>query len=109
MVDLNNVFDAWVTGTLIAVLIAAGIFDYYKYVVNKRPKREQQIIDKCGCVCFCPNCKDPLNDQAECTDTDLVRYKCTKCGHKSTWSFDIAPVPICLDEFMKNKELKKEN
>ena len=107
--DASFIFDDVFVGTLIAVMVAVGLFDLYKYRQSKRPKREQNILDKCGCVCFCPKCKDPLNDQAECTDTDLVRYKCTKCGHKSTWSFDIAPDPICLDEYIEGEEDGKAN
>ena len=58
--------------------------------------RKKNIIKTCGCICICPGCGDYLNDQAECTDTDLVRYKCNICGMNSEWNFDIAPVPILL-------------
>lgn len=59
--------------------------------------REEKILDSCGCICRCPECDEPLNDQAEYTDTDLVRYTC-KCGCKSEWDFDIAPVPILVKQ-----------
>jgi hypothetical protein len=62
---------------------------------NWAKKRYDDILSKCGCVCYCPSCKDILNDQADCTDTDLVRYTCT-CGTKSEWNFDICPFPVII-------------
>ena len=62
---------------------------------NER-KRRRKLLELCGCVCFCPNCKDILQDQAECEDADLVRYRCNTCGHRSVWDFDIAPFPVLL-------------
>ena len=62
----------------------------------KKKTREDEVIEQCGCVCYCPSCKDILNDQADCTYTDFVRYKCNMCGTKSKWSFDIFPVPYCF-------------
>jgi len=59
--------------------------------------REEKILEQCGCVCKCPGCGDPLNDQADCTDTDLVRYTCNKCGDTCAFNFDIAPVPILVE------------
>ncbi len=56
--------------------------------------RKDKVLEACGCVCYCPNCGDILNDQAECQDWDLVRYKCG-CGHVSEWLFD-APCPILV-------------
>jgi hypothetical protein len=61
-----------------------------------RKRRVERITKECGCVCFCPSCKDPLNDQADCTDTDYVRYHCHNCGAKSKWTFDAAPIPLLL-------------
>ena len=58
--------------------------------------REEDILKKCGCICYCPECKDILQDQAECKDEEFVEYKCG-CGAKSQWSFDIAPMPILMD------------
>ena len=62
----------------------------------KGRKRKERLLRLCGCVCFCPNCRDILQDQADCEDTDLVRYRCTTCGHRSVWNFDIAPCPILI-------------
>lgn len=58
-----------------------------------RSSREENILVQCGCVCYCPNCKDPLNDQAD-WDDELNEYKCNKCGCKSVWDFDSAPAPL---------------
>lgn len=73
-----------------------------KALVNKKVKeinhrrREKEVIKKCMCICICPSCGDILNDQAECIDTDLVRYTC-RCGHKSGFNFDICPIPILVE------------
>lgn len=39
-----------------------------------KKSRKNKVISKCGCVCYCPECHDILNDQAECTDLDEVTY-----------------------------------
>ena len=62
----------------------------------KYKRREKQMLAKCGCVCYCPTCKDILQDQADCKDEELVEYHCNKCGSDSTWTFDAAPCPILL-------------
>lgn len=72
------------------------MFKFLKKLFTKT--RFEKVIASCGCVCYCPKCKDILNDQADCTDTDLVRYTCNTCGHKSNWNFDIAPLPILMDK-----------
>ena len=61
-------------------------------------QRERQIIAACGCIAYCPGCRDPLNDQAAWTEDGDGRgvYGCTKCGRKSEWHFGIAPGPILL-------------
>jgi len=61
-------------------------------IEHERKTRKAEILRKCGCICYCPSCKEPLNDQAECEDTDLVRYTC-QCGHKSEWNFDLWACP----------------
>lgn len=60
-------------------------------------RRERQIMSDCGCICFCPKCRDPLNDQAYWLDSadGAGTYKCRKCGYVSRWLFD-TPAPICL-------------
>ena len=69
-----------------------NIFKFF----NRKETREEEVIRRCGCVCYCPSCKDILNDQADCTDTDLVRYKCNTCGAKSVWTFDAIPGALFL-------------
>lgn len=62
----------------------------------RRWLRERRVMSKCGCVCYCPHCRDILNDSARILDTDpLVVYVCGSCGRQSTWSFD-EPVPIWI-------------
>jgi len=62
----------------------------------KAKRRERKVLGECGCACYCPSCKDILNDQADCTDTDLVRYKCNSCGAESKWDFDTFPCPVVV-------------
>lgn len=64
----------------------------------KHKRREKKVINTCGCVCYCPHCKDILNDQADCTDTDLVRYTCNTCGKKSEWDFDVCMIPMVVSK-----------
>ena len=62
-------------------------------------RREKKTLNECGCVCYCPNCLDILNDQAEMIDDTLnmkVYYKCNECDEESIWTFDAAPAPILL-------------
>lgn len=47
---------------------------------------------------YCPNCNNELVKNGNfIKDTDLVYYKCKKCGMNSKWLFD-APVPILIKE-----------
>jgi len=64
-------------------------------------QRKKKVLNDCGCVCYCPACRDILNDQAECRhelhmQRKLVRYVCS-CGHISHWDFD-HPVPLLVKE-----------
>lgn len=67
-----------------------------KLEARRKRQRVESILKECGCICYCPECMEPLNDQADCVDGALVYYKCNKCGYQSEWNFDMAPVPICL-------------
>jgi hypothetical protein len=61
-----------------------------------REDREHSIVKRCGCICWCPECDDPLNDQAKCLDGErFVEYWCGKCGHHSVWDFG-APTPLLI-------------
>ena len=45
---------------------------------------------------YCPNCNNELIRNGNLIkDTDLVYYKCSKCGVNSKWLFD-APTPILM-------------
>lgn len=69
-------------------------------------RREKSVLKDCGCVCYCPECNDILNDQAECRDNieeQKVYYTCG-CGAKSVWTFDAAPAPILLSKHDKVKK-----
>lgn len=60
---------------------------------QKFRKKEEQLT-----FCFCPNCRHELvgDPSSFIEDTDLVRYKCSACGNKSEWNFDIAPVALVV-------------
>lgn len=62
-------------------------------------RREQRIVLNCGRICWCPGCRDPLNDQAGMLKAgvwnNLVVYQCSKCRTVSRWDFN-TPAPICI-------------
>ena len=63
--------------------------------------REEKILEECGCVCYCPNCDEPLNDCSDCKDISegegLYEYVCNECNVSSKFHFGIAPVPILIE------------
>ena len=70
-------------------------------------RREKEVLKDCGCICYCPECRDILNDQAECVDSyedEKVYYKCS-CGADSTWTFDAAPIPLLLSKHNKKRRI----
>lgn len=64
--------------------------------LKKKKNRKDTVLEQCGCVCYCPQCKDILNDQANCIDEDFVYYRCNTCNTNSIWTFDVAPCPVLL-------------
>lgn len=72
----------------------------FKFLKSKKEKREEYILKNCGCICYCSNCNEPLNDTAKCVEKEIAiyEYHCNSCGHKSMFHFGIAPVPILLDK-----------
>ena len=71
-------------------------------------RRERRILRECGCIAYCPRCRDPLNDQARWLENrsgDLGHgtYQCAKCGLNSEWHFGIAPGPVLLSP-LREKE-----
>ncbi len=62
-------------------------------------KRVSHIIKNCGCVVYCPKCRDPLNDQAYWLASNgegLGTFKCRVCGNVSEFHFGIAPVAVLI-------------
>lgn len=46
---------------------------------------------------YCPKCNTELCSTGELLgDTDLVRYRCIVCGHRSGWNFDM-PAPVLIE------------
>ena len=86
-----------------------AVYDWIRRVQRKR--REKRILDKCGCIIYCPFCKDPLNDQASCTMWEIerdgvlcVEYTCHSCGTRSQWLFGMAPFPVCQNELQRVRD-----
>ena len=45
---------------------------------------------------FCPTCRlEQIAHDCFVEDTDLVRYRCVRCGTATEWLFD-APVPLLI-------------
>ena len=65
---------------------------------KKEETREDKILKSCGCVCYCIDCNEPLNDDSHCETLEdgLYEYTCVKCNIKSKFHFGIAPVPIYI-------------
>jgi len=44
----------------------------------KRWWRERQVLAACGSVCYCPKCREILNDIAACEEIEdgVYRYTC---------------------------------
>ncbi len=69
------------------------------FLARRRARRRiRRILDTCGCVAYCPGCRDPLNDQATWREDDDGRgvYGCSRCGRDSEWHFGIAPGPVLM-------------
>lgn len=87
-------------------LIIGTMFGFVLMVIDSfKPTREEKILDECGCVCYCPKCKDALNDQASCSvlGDGSYEYICS-CSHRSVFNFDIAPVPILVEGDIKESK-----
>ena len=69
------------------------MFNLFK--IFKKKSREELILEKCGCVCYCYNCREPLNDTSHCerVEGDTFRYTCATCLFQSEFDFSY-PVPI---------------
>ncbi len=73
------------------------MFNFFK---SKKEKREEFILKNCGCICYCSNCNEPLNDTSACVEKSdaIYEYICKNCGTKSMFHFGIAPIPILLEK-----------
>lgn len=81
------------------ILKESKIKKFFKRLFKVEKSRENTVLDACGCICICPKCNNILNDQATWKYLDnegLGEYNC-KCGYISRWDFDMAPVPILME------------
>lgn len=54
--------------------------------------------------CRCGNdLNNGLSTSANKKDGSVI-YSCNKCGNVSSWRFDIAPVPVCMEDISKTME-----
>ena len=58
-------------------------------------RRIQQHLDVCGCITFCPKCKQPHFDGAEWIGHSLYVYVCEACNHKAVFDYSY-PVPVLV-------------
>jgi len=75
------------------------MFNPMKLFKSEKDKRVDKIKESCGCVCYCKDCDEPLNDtsKVETLSDGVYQYTCVSCGSKSIFNFNIAPVPILID------------
>jgi len=79
-------------------------FTHMRYWINRNPVKNEEILkwEEPGngsqrTFIFCPKCSIEMVSNNYCyEDSDLVYYECGHCGNKSTYNFDIAPVPILI-------------
>ena len=75
----------------------------YNKIKRKRERkaRIKRILKKCGSVCFCPKCREPLNDGVckSLKEESVYQYTCRGCGFKPVFAFHIAPCPIYLEDY----------
>lgn len=73
---------------------------WYRWRAHQRLRK---IVRSCGCVCYCPYGREPLNDRSEWHEIDdegQVVYICSACHRRSGWHFGIAPIPIWLHDWI---------
>ena len=80
-------------------LIVEGIMEIKESLKSDYDRQIKESLQKCGCVCLCPKCNGVLNHISNCSTelSGIIRYACP-CGNESRWDFDLAPVPICIEE-----------
>ena len=70
----------------------------------RKPTRVEKIIQECGCVCYCPRCRNPLNDTSEMEAVDergVYEYTCADCGEKSRFNFFVYGLPVLEEELYR--------
>ena len=80
-------------------LIVMGIMEIKESLKSDYDRQIKESLQNCGCVCLCPKCNGVLNHISNCSTelSGIIRYACP-CGNESSWDFDLAPVPICIEE-----------
>jgi hypothetical protein len=47
----------------------------FGFLKGKKENRENYIAKNCGCICYCKECHEPLNDTSECIEKDEAIYE----------------------------------
>lgn len=89
-------------------------FQHMLYWINRNPSRSEIVLEvECygnknqNTYIFCPHCGIEMVSNNYCTsDAETVMYQCVRCGCKSEYQFDLAPVPILLSYTEGNIEIK---
>jgi transcription elongation factor Elf1 len=89
----------------LVIIVLIGVLLYmvwYTYFKKRKPIQRT--------FCYCPNCDhEMIGDKLSFVeDTDLVRFKCSKCGNKSEWNFDITPVALVVTSDNGYTDFKKK-
>jgi len=73
-----------------------------KRIEHARISREKRVLEACGCIVWCPHCRDILNDQPPIPEVSYIENNdgtttqvCDVCGTQTIWDYG-APAPILL-------------
>lgn len=101
---IDDIINFNISNLILEVLV---LLSYLLIIIKPLFKtREEKILESCGNVCFCSNCHEPLNDNSECEtlcDSGIYKYTCAKCSTETVFHFGIAPCPIWLKDYGKDK------
>lgn len=87
-----------IVDAVLSITVVLGVV-YWIYKSLESLNREQKIVKECGCVCYCSNCDEPLNDTSSCITVReaVYTYTCSNCKIETTFDFGLAPVPIRVE------------
>lgn len=76
-----------------------SIIDSIQIWLKERARRrvEERLLERDGCICYCPQCREPLAG-SKCIKTGdgEYMYVCKSCETVSGWNFSAFPAPFLL-------------